>query len=322
MIVLTGGAGFIGSVLLKRLNDAGHRDILVVDSLKTSDKWRNLVGKVFSDYADKETFPAVLAELAPEEVDAIIHLGACTSTTERDADYLMRNNYQYSKALAVWCFENDKQFIYASSAATYGDGALGFSDDHEKMFALRPMNMYGYSKHLFDLWLLENGFDRLCTGFKFFNVFGPNEYHKGAMASLVYKAFHQIRDTGKMKLFKSYHPSYKDGESVRDFLYVKDCVDVLIWSLENRDASGIYNLGSGKARSWNDLAKAIFKAMGREANIEYVEMPEAIRPAYQYFTEADMTKLRSEGYAKEFGLLENNIADYVNAYLSKENSYQ
>jgi len=321
VIVLTGGAGFIGSVLLKRLNDAGHRDILIVDSLKTSEKWRNLVGKVFSDYSDKESFPAVLAEFAPEEIDTVIHIGACTSTTERDADYLMRNNYHYSKALAVWCFENDKQFIYASSAATYGDGSLGFSDDHDKMQELRPMNMYGYSKHLFDLWLLENGFDRLCTGFKFFNVFGPNEYHKGPMASLVYKAYHQIRDTGKVQLFKSYHASYKNGESVRDFLYVKDCVDVLMWSMEHREVSGIYNLGSGKARSWNDLAASLFKAMDRKPNIEYVDMPEAIRPAYQYFTEADMSKLQAAGYERKFSTLEDGVADYVNSYLTAENSY-
>lgn len=322
MIILTGGAGFIGSALLKRLNDAGYKDILVVDSLKTSEKWRNLVGKSFADYCDKDAFPDVLAEFTPEDVDAIIHLGACTSTTERDADYLMRNNCLYSKVLAGWCFKNDKRFIYASSAATYGDGSRGFSDDHDKMHELRPMNMYGYSKHLFDLWLLDNGFETLCTGFKFFNVFGPNEYHKGPMASLVYKAFHQIRDTGKMRLFKSYHPSYIDGEPARDFLYVKDCVDVLLWTFEHPEVYGIFNLGSGKARSWNDLAKALFAAMGaQKPDIEYIDMPEDIRPAYQYFTEADISKLRRAGYENEFTSLETSIDNYISNYLSTSSIY-
>jgi ADP-L-glycero-D-manno-heptose 6-epimerase len=322
MIVLTGGAGFIGSVMLARLNEAGYDDVLVVDNLASSEKWKNLVGKKYSEYFHKDDFLEVFEEeLDPQEIEAVIHLGACTSTTEYDVDYLMRNNYDYSKLLAEWCFENEIRFIYASSASTYGNGELGFNDEKSYIEKFRPLNPYGYSKHLFDLWLVKNNYDRLCAGFKFFNIFGPNEYHKGAMASLVYKAYHQVEETGALKLFRSYNPQYKDGEFSRDFLYVKDCVDVLMWALENEDVNGIYNLGSGKARSWNDLAAALFTAMGKDKNIQYIDMPEEIRGAYQYYTEADMTKLRTAGYKTEFRSLEDSVADYVRSYLSESQPY-
>lgn len=322
MIILTGGAGFIGSVLLKRLNDAGHTDILIVDDLNSSDKWKNLAGKQFDDYCHKEHFLDFLEEdLEKEDVETIIHLGACTSTTERDVDYLMTNNYHFSKELAEWCIWAEKPFIYASSASTYGDGTNGFSDDNGKIMSYRPLNAYGYSKHLFDQWLIQNTYDQHCTGFKFFNVFGPNEYHKGEMASLIYKAYHQVLETGALKLYKSYNPKYKDGEFLRDFIYVKDCVDVLMWSFNNPHVKGIFNLGTGKARSWNDLASALFQAMGRKSKIEYVDMPVDIRSAYQYFTEAEMEKLIKAGYNTPFLELESSVKEYVQGYLMQPQPY-
>ena len=322
MIILTGGAGFIGSVLLKRLNDDGYTDILIVDALDSSDKWKNLIGKKFEDYCYKDDFLEFLEEeIEKDDVEAIIHLGACTSTTERDADYLMLNNFHFSQELAEWCLWAGKPFIYASSASTYGDGMNGFSDDNNQIPSYRPLNAYGFSKHLFDLWLVQHKFDELCTGFKFFNVFGPNEYHKEDMASLVYKAYHQVFETGTLKLFRSYNPQYKDGEFLRDFIYVKDCVDVLMWSFNNPNVKGIYNLGTGKARSWNDLAAALFTSLGKEKSITYVDMPESIRSAYQYFTQAEMGKLRNAGYTLPFTELENAVQDYVKDYLMQPQKY-
>jgi ADP-L-glycero-D-manno-heptose 6-epimerase len=322
MIILTGGAGFIGSVLLKRLNDEGHSDILIVDALDSTEKWKNLVGKQFEDYCHKDDFLEFLEEsIEKEDVEAIIHLGACTSTTESDVDYLMLNNYHFSQELAEWCFWAEKPFIYASSAATYGDGTNGFSDDNNRVGTYRPLNPYGFSKHIFDSWLVQHKFDELCAGFKFFNVFGPNEYHKGDMASLIYKAYSQVLETGALKLFRSYNLEYKDGEFSRDFIYVKDCVDVLMWSFNHPDIRGIFNLGTGKARSWNDLASALFAAMGRENNIQYVEMPENIRSAYQYFTQAEMEKLQKAGYTSPFTELENAVKDYVQGYLMQPQQY-
>ena len=322
MIILTGGAGFIGSVLLKRLNENGITDILIVDELDSSEKWKNLLGKQFDDYCHKDDFLEYLEEeIDKDDIDAIIHLGACTSTTERDVDYLMQNNFQFSKSLAEWCFWAEKPFIYASSASTYGDGSNGFSDDNQKIMKYRPLNAYGFSKHIFDLWLIENNYDEECTGFKFFNVFGPNEYHKGEMASLIYKAYHQVLESGELKLFKSYNPDYKDGESLRDFIYVNDCVDVLMWSLHNRNVKGIFNLGTGKARSWNDLASALFVAMGKNEKVKYVDMPENIRNAYQYFTEAEMGKLHKAGYSKPFTELEDAVKDYVQGYLMQSQQF-
>jgi len=318
MIVVTGGAGFIGSVVVWKLNTQGFDDIVIVDSLGTSEKWKNLVDRRFADYLDKEDFlELVLDDDLPFEVEAIVHMGACSSTTEQDADYLMENNYRYTAQLARWAVENDVRFIYASSAATYGDGSLGFSDDDSTSVQLRPINMYGYSKQLFDLWALRNGVESKITGIKFFNVFGPNEYHKGDMRSVIHKSFGQIRETGKVKLFKSHRPDFHDGEQKRDFIYVKDCADVIWWFLENREVTGLFNLGTGNARTWNDLTKAVFAAMGIKPEIEYIEMPEAIRPHYQYFTEAQMGKLQAAGCPVKTMSLENAVSDYVQNYLKK-----
>lgn len=321
MIILTGGAGFIGSVVLKRLNAEGYTDIYVVDSLDESDKWKNLTGKVFTDYFDKKDFLPKLPTFDATTIEAIIHLGACTSTTETDADYLMSNNYEYSKTLASYCFEHGIRFIYASSAATYGNGELGFSDDTSILDSLKPMNLYGYSKHIFDQWLIHQGLDSKCAGLKFFNVFGPNEYHKDNMASLIYKAYHQIRDRHSVNLFKSYHPDYKDGESLRDFIYVPDCADVILWLLKNPDANGIFNLGRGEAVTWNSIVTSVFYAMDMKPKIHYIDMPEEIRPNYQYYTKAEMGKLRAAGYETPFTDITDAVHNYVQEYLMKDNPY-
>ncbi len=321
MYIVTGGAGFIGSAFVWKLNELGIDDILIVDNLGTTQKWKNLVNLRYYDYLHKDDFLEELYASRFPKIESIIHMGACSSTTELDADYLMDNNFHYTKELAKYCLANNIRFIYASSAATYGDGSLGFSDDHSIIPKLKPLNMYGYSKQLFDLWALKKEILDKIVGIKFFNVYGPNEYHKGDMKSVVCKAYYQIKETGKLKLFKSYKPEYKDGEQKRDFVYIKDCVDVMAWFLERRDVNGIFNLGTGKARTWNDLAKATFSAMGLETNIEYIDMPEAIRDKYQYFTQADMKKLQDAGYKRKFTSLEDAVKDYVQNYLSKENQY-
>ncbi|MDD1632315.1 MAG: ADP-glyceromanno-heptose 6-epimerase, partial [Methylococcaceae bacterium] len=278
MIVVTGGAGFIGSVFVAKLNDEGIEDIIVVDELGTSEKWKNLVKRRYADYLDKDAFLRMVeADRVPFPVEAVIHMGACSSTTERDAGYLMENNFHYSCRLAQWARRHGVRFIYASSAATYGDGSRGFSDDDEMTRALKPINMYGYSKQLFDLWVLRNDLVSSVAGIKFFNVFGPNEYHKDDMTSVIFKAFHQIREKGRVGLFKSYKPEYADGGQKRDFVSVKECVEVLWWLLEHREVNGIFNLGTGQARSWNDLIGAVFAALERPVVIDYIEVPEAIR---------------------------------------------
>ena len=316
MIIVTGGAGFIGSAFVWKLNKEGLDDIVIVDHLGKSDKWKNLVGRFYYDYIDKDAFfDMIREEKVPFDVEAIVHMGACSSTTERDADYLMRNNYLYTRALALWAVKKNIRFIYASSAATYGDISKGFSDDDQTTRGLRPINMYGYSKHLFDLYVLKQELQKRVAGIKFFNVFGPNEYHKDDMRSMVHKAFGQIRDRGRVQLFKSHRPEYADGGQMRDFIYVKDCVEVLYWLLTNRQVTGIFNLGTGKARTWNDLMKAVFSAMNITPQIDYVDMPESIRGQYQYFTEAEMDKLRHAGYKAPFTSLEDAVRDYVQNYL-------
>jgi ADP-L-glycero-D-manno-heptose 6-epimerase len=249
---------------------------------------------------------------------AVFHLGACSDTTETNASYLIKNNYEYSKLLAQWATADNIRFIYASSAATYGDGSAGFSDDVEKMDELRPLNMYGYSKHLFDLWARRAGLLKKVVGLKYFNVFGPNEYHKADMRSFVIKAFEQINATGKVRLFKSYQSEYADGEQLRDFVYVKDAVDMTLFFYDNPKLSGLFNVGTGNACSWNDLVNAVFAAMAIKPNIEYIAMPESIRNQYQYFTQADITKLRKAGYDKRITSLEDAIKDYVQNYLQKD----
>jgi ADP-L-glycero-D-manno-heptose 6-epimerase len=318
MIIVTGGAGFIGSAFVWKLNDERVDDVVVVDDLGTSAKWKNLVNRRYADYIHKDDFiEMVLSDQVPFDVQAVVHMGACSSTTERDADYLMENNYRYTLRLAEWALHNGIRFIYASSAATYGDGSQGFTDDDDATRTLRPINMYGYSKQIFDLWALRTGAAGKMAGIKFFNVFGPNEYHKGDMTSVIFKSFHQIRETGRVRLFKSYKPPYVDGGQMRDFVYVKDCVDALWWLLAHRDACGIFNLGTGEARTWNDLVHAVYAAMGIPPAIEYIEMPEAIRDQYQYFTEARMDKLRSAGYTGSFRSLEDAVRDYVVNHLQK-----
>ncbi len=318
MIIVTGGAGFIGSALIAALNKRGIDDILVVDRLGSDQRWKNLVNLRFADYLDKEEFLEMVAEdVVNFSTDAVFHLGACSSTTETDATFLMDNNFEYTKQLAQWTAEEGIRFIYASSAATYGDGANGFADDESKLETLKPLNPYGYSKQLFDLWAKGNGLLGKIVGLKYFNVFGPNEYHKADMRSFVLKAFEQINSTGKVRLFKSHKPDYKDGEQKRDFLYVKDAVNMTLFFFDNPDTFGIYNLGAGVARSWNDLAKAVFAAMGKSPNIEYIDMPGSIRNQYQYFAEADITKLRDIGCDMQITSLEDVVRDYVTQYLEQ-----
>jgi ADP-L-glycero-D-manno-heptose 6-epimerase len=318
MIIVTGGAGFIGSAFVWKLNQEGIDNIIIVDRLGTSDKWKNLVNLRFVNYVHKDDFLEMIdTDTLPFEVDAIIHMGACSSTTERDADYLWHNNYVYTNLLAEWALERGIRFIYASSAATYGDGTKGFSDNHKKINGLKPINMYGYSKQVFDLWALRQKLEGRMAGIKFFNVFGPNEYHKGDMSSVIFKAFHQIKETGKVNLFKSYKKEYEDGGQMRDFVYVKDCVNVMWWLLKNPKTNGIFNLGTGKARTWNDLIKAVFTAMKKKPNIEYIAMPEALRNQYQYFTQAEMKKLKTAGCPVKFSSLEDSVRNYVVNYLQK-----
>lgn len=319
MIILTGGAGFIGSCFLWKLNSQGIEDILVVDQLDLSEKWRNLTGKKFVDYVQKDELLRLLSEGKLPKVSHVVHMGAESSTILPDAELYIKNNYEYTKTLAEWSVKNGARFMYASSAATYGGGENGYSDSDENSKKLMPLNMYGYSKQLFDMWAMRNGILDKITGIKFFNVFGPNEYHKGDMRSLICKAFPLIKKEGKIRLFRSYVPGYGDGEQKRDFIYVKDAVDAMFFLFSNPKVTGIFNLGTGKAASWNDLAAALFFAMGIKKKIEYVDMPLEIREKYQYFTQADMMKLRSAGYTEDFMPLEDSIKDYVR-YL-ETNSY-
>ena len=319
MIIVTGGAGFIGSALIAELNRRQISDILVVDELGTDRKWKNLRNLSFADYVEKADFlELVIEDKLDSPVDVVFHLGACSDTTETNASCLVKNNYEYSKLLAQWATDADIRFIYASSAATYGDGSAGFSDDEEKIEVLRPLNMYGYSKQLFDMWARRAGLLSKIVGLKYFNVFGPNEYHKGDMMSFVVKAFEQIRTTGKVRLFKSYQPEYADGEQVRDFLYVKDAVNMTLFFFDNPYINGIFNIGTGETRTWNDLVIAVFVGMGRKPNIEYIEMPTSIRNQYQYFTQADLSKLRKAGYSKQTTPLEDAIRDYIQNYLEND----
>jgi ADP-L-glycero-D-manno-heptose 6-epimerase len=310
--IVTGGAGFIGSALVWRLNQLGETDILIVDRLDTSDKWKNLAPLKYADYLDANDFIENLAK--HDKAETLLHLGACSATTERDSHYMMKNNYEFTKQLANWSIENRTRFIYASSAATYGDGANGMADGTDDLNKLRPLNVYGYSKHLFDLYAHRNNLFDKIVGLKYFNVFGPNENHKGDMRSLVNKAFTQIQETGKLQLFRSAHPDYRDGEFGRDFVYVKDVVDMTLHFTENQ-VGGLFNIGSGKMHTWNELASAIFGALDLPPNVEYVEMPAHLRDRYQYHTRADVTRLLETGYTKEMMSLEESVADYVRNYL-------
>lgn len=312
-IVVTGGAGFIGSCIVAKLNEMGMEDIYIVDNVNTSEKWMNLRNKKYIRYYHKDEFLEQLPKL--EGITAIIHMGACSATTELDFDYLYKNNYLYTIELWKYCTEKQISFLYASSAATYGGGELGF-DDKMDIKDLMPLNRYGYSKQIFDLWA-EKQTDRpkQAIGMKFFNVYGPNEYAKGRMASVIFHGYRQVLESHCIKLFKSYKEGYEDGGQLRDFVYVKDICDVIAYFLENPQINGLFNLGTGHAESFRTLGESVFMALGLEPNIEYIEMPVDLREKYQYFTQADMKKLYDTGYQKKFMDLRTGAIDYVQNYL-------
>lgn len=317
MIVVTGGAGFIGSALVWQLNGLGEEEIVVVDNLSDSQKWRNLVGRSYCDYMHRDRFIELVRRRAlPWKVSAIFHLGACSSTTEGNADFLMENNFHYSRDLCLFALEAGARFINASSAATYGDGSRGFSDDPSLLPSLRPLNMYGYSKHLFDLWLARSALLGSVASVKFFNVYGPNEYHKGNMRSVVAKAFGQILREGRLTLFASNRPDLADGEQKRDFVYVKDCALLLSWLWRN-PVNGILNAGTGRAQSFNSLGRAVFAALGLEPRIDYAPMPPELSRNYQNYTQAEMSWRKRENYPHEPTPLGEGVADYVRNYLAK-----
>jgi len=316
-VLVTGAGGFIGSALVHALNQRGIDQIIVTDCLGEDEKWRNLLPLAFEDYVPAQEFldgiesdPDAFGRFA-----AVFHLGACSSTTVTDADFVLRNNFAYTKSLCRWSLFSGARFVYASSAATYGDGSAGMDDKSPDLSRYRPLNLYGYSKHLFDLYAMREGILDDIVGIKYFNVFGPNEYHKGDMRSLVCKAFDEIQNTGRIRLFKSYKPEYPDGGQMRDFVYVKDAVEMTLHLAECESAGGLYNIGSGTARTWIDLAKALFAALGKKPEIEFFDMPESIRHQYQYYTCADISKVRSTGYEKPTTTLEDSVADYAVNYL-------
>ncbi|MBF0595014.1 MAG: ADP-glyceromanno-heptose 6-epimerase [Candidatus Omnitrophica bacterium] len=312
-IIVTGGAGFIGSCMVSWLNSQGVRDIIIVDHWDNEGlKRKNIIGKQYSSFFDKNDFLSlILSGKAPADVDCVFHMGACSSTTGQDRGYYIKNNFEYSCHVARWAMGLGARFIYASSAATYGDGENGYADGLDSIRHCRPLNYYGESKQLFDEWVVGNGLYDRVVGLKFFNVFGPNEYHKGDMKSVIAKAYGRVVSDGKMMLFKSYRPDFSDGEQKRDFVYVKDVVDVMAFFMQNPSVNGIFNVGTGQARSWNDLAKALFAAVCIPTVIEYSAMPEILRAKYQYFTQADMSRLFKVGYPGSFTGLEAAIEDYV-----------
>jgi ADP-L-glycero-D-manno-heptose 6-epimerase len=316
-ILVTGGAGLIGSAVIHALNQRGSEDILVTDVLGRDEKWRNLSPLRFADYQQADSFLDRL-ERDPDSLDSIrtiFHLGACSATTETDAGYLMVNNFGYTKRLAQWALRRGIRFLYASSAATYGDGTQGMVDGTDHLEALRPLNAYGYSKHLFDLHAKRNGWLGHIAGIKYFNVFGPNEAHKGEMRSLVDKAYEQILATGTVRLFRSHRNDYRDGEQVRDFVYVKDAAAMTLHLADTPSANGLFNIGTGTPRTWVDLATALFAALGKTPSIEFIDMPEHIRNQYQYRTCADIGRLKATGWSTPSTTLEDAVADYVRNYL-------
>lgn len=314
-VVVTGGAGLIGSALIWLLNRHGIDDIVVVDRMDESEKWKHLVPLRFSEYVDADDFVDLVTQHRNYygEIKTVFHLGACSSTTERNADYLMRNNYEYTKALAHWAVDLGARFVYASSAATYGPLEDGL-DDSADLNMLRPLNMYAYSKHLFDKYALRAGLAEKIVGLKYFNVFGPNEDHKGDMRSVVYKAFHQISDGGTVRLFKSYRPEFSDGGQQRDFIYVKDAVAMTLHVAQS-NLSGLVNIGTGEPHTWLDLVRPIFAALGVPERIEFIEMPDHLREKYQYCTQAKTTRLRESGYMQAVTPLADAVTDYVRNYL-------
>ena len=316
-VVVTGGAGFIGSVLVWELNRRGCSQIVIVDSRPDAEKAANLEGLQYSKLIEPSDFLPRSSGNSPEKPDCIFHLGACSSTTETNEAYLRENNFEYSRRLAEWALGAGVRFVYASSAATYGDGSADMDDrDPRQLERLKPLNLYGQSKHWMDVHAWRHGWLDRIAGLKYFNVFGPNENHKGDMRSVVCKSFEEVRRSGAIRLFKSHRPQYQDGEQRRDFLYVKDAVAMTLHIAANPATNGIFNIGSGMAQTWNELACAVFAALGREPRIEYIDMPEAIRDRYQYFTEADIGKLRSTGYDRPITPLQDAVRDYVVNYLA------
>jgi ADP-L-glycero-D-manno-heptose 6-epimerase len=316
-VLVTGGAGFIGSALVWELNRRGCERIVIADFLEKSEKWRNLAPLAFEDYLEADDLLARLASKSLGRFDLVLHMGACSSTTETDARYLVLNNYQYTRELAACALSSNSRFVYASSAATYGDGGAGMSDDASLPYLhqLRPLNMYGYSKQMFDLYAAQRGILDKIVGLKFFNIFGPNENHKGEMRSLVNKAYDQVAQMGEIRLFRSYRPDYADGEQKRDFLYIKDAVAMTLHLAASDDASGLFNIGSGGANTWLDLANAVFSALDKPPHVRFIDMPEDLRARYQYFTQADIGRLRAAGYTTPVMPLRDAVTDYVKNYL-------
>jgi ADP-L-glycero-D-manno-heptose 6-epimerase len=328
MIVVTGGAGFIGSNILAALEKRGETRLVVCDRLRSNDKWRNLAKRELADIVHPEQLFQFL-EGNRKPIKAIIHMGAISATTETDADRISANNFSLSLALWKWCAFNDVRFIYASSAATYGDGAEGFDDDWSvgHLARLRPLNAYGWSKNLFDRRVARKIADGSrkppqWAGLKFFNVYGPNEYHKGSQQSVVAQVYPHAHAGAAYQLFRSHNPKYKDGEQLRDFIWIDDCVDVMMWLLDNPHVNGVFNCGTGNARTFRDLASAVYRAVGREPMIKYQDTPVAIRDKYQYFTEANMHRLRQAGYSKPFTPLEEGVTQYVTQFLAQPDPYK
>lgn len=324
MIVVTGGAGMIGSMIAWHINTVlGRNDIVIVDRQQHPDQWQNLCHRKYANYLDKDELIQWLDKR--QDIDAIIHMGAISATTERDFNKLVQDNIRYSQSLWNWCAEHRVPFLYASSAATYGSGESGYDDNESTIDSLRPLNGYGYSKQFFDQWALqqaaENKAPPTWAGFKFFNVYGPNEYHKERMASVAFHSFNQFRENGTVKLFKSHKDGYADGMQLRDFVYVKDAAAVVAHFINHQAPSGLYNIGTGQARAFKDLAEAVMTSMGKTPSITYIDMPTDLHGKYQYFTEANMAKLRKAGYTQPFYTLEDGVRDYVQNYLLQADPY-
>lgn len=310
-LIITGGAGLIGSNLAAALNARGYRNLVIVDHLNHPAKQANLETLTYTDFIDKQDFRRLFTSGRQPPAAAVFHLGACSSTTETDAAYLDDNNLAYTRELCEWTRRQQARFIYASSAATYGDGSRGYRDDEADIPNLQPLNLYGLSKQKFDLWALENRLFDQIAGIKYFNVFGPGEDHKGDMRSVVNKAFRQIEESGRLELFRSHRPDYQDGMQERDFVYVKDAVAITLFFFDHPDVSGIFNAGTGRTHTWLDLANAVFAALGREPRIDFIDMPETLRDKYQYYTLADIRKLRAAGFDAAFQPLAESVADYA-----------